>query len=268
MYVRLAFAVAAHLDPEILIVDEVLAVGDADFQKKCIGKMQAVSQQEGRTILFVSHNMAAITRLCSQSILLNAGYLLHYDTTSKVIGTYLKSGIGASSLRIWNDPATAPQNDVVRLLSVRIINGCEDANDAVNINEPIGVEVVFDVLKEDNILLPNIGVYNEERLLLFLCHDTDKQWRRRARFVGTYTSTMWIPGNFFAEGTFVLDVALTTHTPFLKVHTYEAEVVSFQIVDNFEGNSARGDYMGPYPGLIRPVFEWRTLYKSSESANN
>jgi len=107
MHVRLAFAVAAHLEPDILIVDEVLAVGDARFQKKCLNKMQDVGQQ-GRTVLFVSHNMQAITRLCKRTILLDEGKIIADGPSHKVVGVYLNSGRGTTASREWPDPTNAP----------------------------------------------------------------------------------------------------------------------------------------------------------------
>ena len=107
MYVRLAFAVAAHLEPEILIVDEVLAVGDASFQKKCLGKMQDVGK-EGRTVLFVSHSMAAIARLCERTILLDEGRVLQDGPSHQVVTAYLASGRGTPALRVWRNAAKAP----------------------------------------------------------------------------------------------------------------------------------------------------------------
>ena len=117
MYVRLAFAVAAHLEPEILIVDEVLAVGDAAFQKKCLGKMRDVAKG-GRTVLFVSHNMTAVRSLCSQGILLQAGKLRFASTADDCIRTYLRNGEDMPSKVCWNVPGEAPGNETVRLLSV------------------------------------------------------------------------------------------------------------------------------------------------------
>ncbi len=116
MYVRLAFAVAAHLEPEILIVDEVLAVGDASFQRKCLDKMQEVSQH-GRTVLFVSHNMPAITRLCERTILLDEGQVMSDGPSHQVVNAYLKSGLGTTAVREWLDKTKAPGNDIARLLA-------------------------------------------------------------------------------------------------------------------------------------------------------
>ena len=119
MYMRLAFAVAAHLEPEILLVDEVLAVGDGRFQRKCLDKMQDVGRQ-GRTVLFVSHNMPAITRLCPRTILLDGGRIIADGPSSQVVGAYLSSGLGTTAVRVWSDLNTAPGNDIVRLCAVRV----------------------------------------------------------------------------------------------------------------------------------------------------
>src|SRR6185369_5415883 len=117
MYLRLAFAVAAHLDPEILLVDEVLAVGDARFQRKCLNKMQAIGDG-GRTVLFVSHDMSAVTRLCPRTILLDGGRVLRDGSSHEVVGAYLSSDLGTTAAREWPDLTRAPGNDIVRLRAV------------------------------------------------------------------------------------------------------------------------------------------------------
>src|SRR5687767_11085985 len=132
MYVRLAFAVAGHLEPEILVVDEVLAVGDAAFQKKCLGKMRDVASM-GRTVIFVSHNLPAITRLCERVILLDEGKVLHDGTSYQVVRTYLNSGLGTSAARAWSDLAKAPGNDVVRLCAVRVRTETGVISEAIDI---------------------------------------------------------------------------------------------------------------------------------------
>src|SRR5687768_11599852 len=120
MYVRLAFSVAAHLEPDILIVDEVLAVGDADFQKKCMGKMKEVSNQKGRTILFVSHNMPAVTNLCTTAIWLKEGKVLEQGAPKNVVHSYISSSKEDQPKYNWDDKETAPGNDIVKLKSVKV----------------------------------------------------------------------------------------------------------------------------------------------------
>lgn len=263
MYVRLAFAVAAHLEPEILIVDEVLAVGDASFQRKCLDKMKDVSQH-GRTVLFVSHNMSAVTRLCDRSILLDEGRVIDDGPSHQVVSSYLRSGLGTTSVREWTDPAKSPGNQTARLLSVRVLNEAGKTSDAIDIRRPVGILVEFEVLSPGHLLMPNLHFFNEEGVNIFIAADHDQEWRRRPRPVGRFLSTAWIPGNFLAEGTVIVGVALSTFEPTV-VHFFERDAVAFQVIDTVDGDSARGDYAGPMPGIVRPLLDWRTEYFPGET---
>ena len=260
MYVRLAFAVAAHLEPEILLVDEVLAVGDASFQKKCLNKMQNVGE-EGRTVLFVSHNMPAITRLCPRTILLDAGSVMHDGPSPQVVSTYLRSGMGTTAAREWHDINKAPGNDIVRLLAVRVRTEDDEIADAVDIRKPVGIEMEFEVLMPGNVLVPNYHFFNEEGINVFIANDHDPNWQRNPRPRGRFSSTAWIPGNLLSEGTMIVGAAISTMDP-VKVHFFERDAVAFQIVDSLDGDSARGDYAGVYPGVIRPLLRWTTKFDS------
>ena len=256
MYVRLAFAVAAYLEPEILLVDEVLAVGDAGFQRKCLDRMKDVGRH-GRTVLFVSHNMPAVTRLCDRTILLDGGTVLQDGPSHKVVGSYLKSGLGTMAAREWPDREDAPGNDIVRLCAVRVRTEDGTISDAIDIRFPVGIEIEFEVLKPGQILLPNIHVTNEEGVLVFITADNEPAWQRTPRPVGRFFSTAWIPGNFFSEGTIIVGAAVSTMDP-VTIHFFERDAVAFQVIDKFEGDSARGDYAGPYPGVVRPMLRWTT----------
>lgn len=256
MYVRLAFAVAAYLEPEILLVDEVLAVGDASFQRKCLDRMKDVSRR-GRTVLFVSHNMPAITRLCDRTILLDEGTILQDDESHKVVSSYLKSGLGTTAAREWPDLSKAPGNEIVRLCSVRIRTEEGRITDAIDIRRPVGIELEFEVLKPGHVLLPNIHVTNEEGVLIFIAADNDPAWQRTPRPAGRYSSTAWIPGNFLSEGTVIVAAAASTMDP-VTIHFFERDAVAFQVIDSLDGGSARGDYAGPYPGVVRPLLSWTT----------
>ena len=121
MYVRLAFSVAAHLEPEVLLVDEVLAVGDAEFQRRCLGRMESLGES-GRTVIFVSHNMQTVSQLCDRAILLEQGRIVQDGDSGEVVARYLQSGLGSGSNRQWVDDATAPGNDLVRLLGARVVD--------------------------------------------------------------------------------------------------------------------------------------------------
>ncbi len=254
MYVRLAFAVAAHLEPEILLVDEVLAVGDIGFQKKCLGKMGDIGQS-GRTVFFVSHNMPSIARLCERTILLDNGRVLQDGPSHEVVGMYLHSGLGTTATREWSDIAKAPGNEIVRLLAVRVRTEDGQVADAVDIRRPVGIEMEFEVLQPGYVLTPNYHFFNEEGINVFVASDLDPQWRRRHRPVGRYISTAWIPGNYLSEGTMIVGAAISTMDPVI-VHLYERDAVAFQVIDSLDGDSARGDFAGHMPGVVRPILRW------------
>jgi len=260
MFLRLAFAVAAHLEPEILIVDEVLAVGDARFQQKCMGKMEALGE-EGRTVLFVSHNMPAVTRLCQRAILLESGTLINDGPSQKIVSEYLNSGLTISAMRRWDDVTKAPGDDVVRLRSVQARNKCGEITDSFNITEPVWIDIEYDVFRPDQILIPYSDIYNEERVLVFSTFDVDPSWRRKPRPTGRYVSTFQIPGNFLSEGSFFVHLAIWTFTPSFHDHFYEKHAVIINIFDKCDGNSARGDYMGKMGGVVRPLLHWSTQFK-------
>ena len=261
MQVRLAFAVAAHLEPEILLVDEVLAVGDMNFQKKCLGKMDEVAKG-GRTVFFVSHQMNAITRLCGRTILLEDGELRRDGPTHEVISYYLHSEQGTTATRLWKDSARAPGNEVVRLRAVKVL--AEDGNitENVDIRKPLMVEMEYEVLQPGYMLTPNLHFYSDEGTCVFITNDLDPAWRHQPKPVGTYMSRVHIPGNFLAEGGLMVGAAVSTFDP-LIVHFFEPEAVAFLVVDSLDGDSSRGDYAGDYPGAVRPLLEWETERSAS-----
>ena len=257
MYVRLAFAVAAHLEPEILVVDEVLAVGDAAFQKQCLGKMQEVSRT-GRTILFVSHNMQAVTRLCPRAILLIDGRVAQDGQCEAVVARYLSSELGTQALREWapDDPA-APGNDWVRLRAIRVVDERGATAESIDVRRAVGIEIGFDVLRREQPLVPGIVLVNEQGGPVFSAMDTDPRWREACE-PGSYRSTAWIPGNLLNEGTMVVTVALGTYASGGRTVRQAAanEAVAFQVIDPGEGGTARGDYAGTWTAPVRPLLQW------------
>lgn len=254
MYLRLAFAVAAHLQPEILIVDEVLAVGDQSFQKKCLEKMEDVSHR-GRTVLFVSHSMPAITRLCSRTILLEKGNVLADGPSADVVGAYLRGGIGTTAERIWTE--NQPGNAIARLRAMRVVDDSGVMREALDIRRKVGIQYEYEVLEGGHILIPNFFCRNEEGVCVFVASDTSTAAQKVPKTPGVYTTTAWVPGNFFAEGTFILEIALSTMDP-VRIHFHERDAVAFQIMDVTDGTSARGAYAGPLPGVVRPMLDWHT----------
>ncbi len=261
MYVRLAFAVGAHLEPEILIVDEVLAVGDSDFQKKCLAKMHDIGEH-GRTVLFVSHNMAAVTRLCTRAILLQEGRVVHDGPSHEVVRTYLSTGFGSSAVREWPDLSNAPGGDVVRLSAARVKAEDGRISDALDIRRPFTLEMEYEVLKPGYVLSPHFHLVNEVGDLIFITQDLDPQWRRKTRPLGHYQSCVEIPGNMLTEGTvFVGCYCITLAPDTLQFSAPEA--IAFHVIDSHDGDSARGDYVGMMPGVIRPLLNWSTTLRDS-----
>lgn len=253
MYLRLAFSVAAHLEPEILVVDEVLAVGDASFQRKCLNKMEDVSKG-GRTVLFVSHNMPAVTRLCPRTILLDSGVVVEDGPSHRVVGTYLRSGAGTTSTRTWVGQQR-PGNEVVRLERVEIVQDGQVPAGGTGIGRPIGLVMEYEVLQAGCRLTPNFHVLNEEGTLVFSASDTNQKRRTESKATGRYRSVAWIPGNLLAEGTFVVSAAVSTMDPVI-VHFFERDAVAFQVIDPADGTTARGEFAGPFPGVVRPLLQW------------
>lgn len=258
MYVRLAFAVAAFLEPEILVVDEVLAVGDAEFQKKCLGRMKDVSVNDGRTVLFVSHQMDAISRLCDRAIVLNAGHVEFDGKSDEAIKIYFNKNGGSNAAARWDMKKTAPGNEKIRLLEVTCIDSNMNICETFDIRYPVGIRMQYEVLTDDVKFTNGINLYNKDGAHILSAHDTETAREKRTFKKGIYESIAWIPGNFLAEGIVDVSVAVFSYLPF-AVHFHEKEVVSFTVIDNIEGDSARGVWGGEFPGLVRPKLKWSFL---------
>lgn len=262
MYVRLAFAVAAHLEPEILIVDEVLAVGDTEFQKKCLGKMGDVAH-EGRTVLFVSHNMNAIQRLCKRCIVLSQGLIVFDGNAGSAVGFYLKSK-DANQQISWPEVDHAPGNDVVRLRSVRIVGQDGIVRSQFDVRDPIVLEIEFQVYKKAKIavLVQFIGAMGTY-IMVSMDNYIKSPWGNQPSYsVGTYRSSCHIPGDFLNEGQLSANLWIYSPplAPHMSPHVHLMDVVSSDINDGRDPNGARGHY--PYEwGIepaVRPKLRWAT----------
>ncbi len=258
MKVRLAFSVAAHLEPDILIIDEVLAVGDADFQKKCLTKMEDVGG-EGRTVLFVSHDMAAVMRLCSRVILLEDGQVAKDGPAEQIVSHYLTSGYGTMASSQWPDPEKAPGGNYARLREVRIQTDDGRIADAIDIRRAFTLAMEYDVLIGDAVMTPIFALNNEEGQRVFTSVDLDPDWRQRPRPTGRFTSTVRIPGNLLSEGMLFVNCTLVKLNP-NEVQFRERATVAFQVFDSMDGDSARGDWPRKIPGVVRPMLEWTTQF--------
>ncbi len=255
MYVRLAFAVAAHLEPEILIVDEVLAVGDAEFQKKCMGKMKDVAGQ-GRTVIFVSHQIASITRLCQNVLWMDCGKLFEHGSADLICSHYLANGSKAASYRTWESNSKAPGNEWVRLEAIKAMSDDRLAEN-MNIKSSVEINMDYRVLKGGKVLIPNIHFYADDGTLIFISHDWFSGWRQTPREPGKYRTIFTVPGNFFSEGRITVKAAMSTYLPF-EVHFVESDAVAFTILEADDGDTSRGDYAGHLPGVIRPLIAAKT----------
>jgi lipopolysaccharide transport system ATP-binding protein len=250
MYIRLAFAVAAHLEPEILLVDEVLAVGDAEFQKKCLGKLNAVAGQ-GRTVIFISHNMAAIHALCQRAILLDRGQIVSEGSVPQVVTDYLQAGISRLGERVWRQ-GSMPGDEIVRLRAVRALNLDGEVSNEFKVTDTLSVEVEFAILRPGHTLHVGLYFYDQSGNLLFFVSDfQDKKWINEPRSPGNYYSTCEVPAELLNEGqvTVTAAIASLSHT-----HVVERDAISFQLNEDYE---ARTYYKGPWPGgMIRPRLNW------------
>jgi lipopolysaccharide transport system ATP-binding protein len=268
MYVRLAFAVAAHLEPEILIVDEVLAVGDADFQKKCIGKMDEVAK-EGRTILFVSHNMGAVQALCSRAIMLQSGKLFYEGPTRDTIAKYSHMAFDVKkAIRRWTDIAQAPGVFGVKLLSVKVLDNLDNVRNILSDNEEFFIEMEFFVQTEGSSLTSNLQLFTEGGVFVL----SSGNWSSTTLNVdpysgqsfekGVYKSRMKFPPYFFNEGGYYINAIINREamTPIVFVK----EAVTFTIVDSGDMRKEYTDFVG---GVVRPKFEWNTSQLSEFSLN-
>jgi len=254
MYVRLAFSVAAHLEPEILLVDEVLAVGDAAFQRRGLGKMQEVSKS-GRTVIFVSHSLPTVVRLCERAILLADGRVAADGVPAEVVERYLRSGLGTTAHRAWSEDQ-APGPEWLRLREIRIVDEARAIVEMFDMRDSVGVEITFDVLGDGPPFIPMIVLTQDSGTHVFNAMDTDDGWRRPAR-KGRHQVTAWIPGNLLNEGTLTVSVLLNSLAPGKMVkHAVAMDTVAFSVVDHGKGGTAKGEFVGRWGGAVCPLLRW------------
>jgi len=241
-----------------LVVDEVLAVGDAEFQKKAIGKMQDISKGEGRTVLFVSHDMDAIQKLTKRTVVLVDGEVFFDGETDRAIQEYLNHGLETKPSISWDDIEKAPGNDFGKLKSARILNDEGELCNRFNVTENIHVEVTYWDLNTEYNNTAIIHVVNERGHRLFASNEfTAPDWlTHHNKQKGIITATCIIPKQLMAEGQFNLLVALGNYNPEI-IHTIQDNLLSFEVYDNTKGEGVRGPYVGKWPGLMRPMLEWK-----------
>ena len=246
MYVRLAFAVAAHLEPDILIVDEVLAVGDADFQKKCLGKMREVSQSEGRTILFVSHSMQAINNLCNKAVWLQHGKLKEIGESSAVVNKYLASVQKLNLQQSWDNMVSAPGNEFVSFKKVELIPRLNNPDEPLDIRIPLTVKFQFWNLTDKVSLSVGLHLFSYSGECIFDIPSASRVFGK-----GLVEGECTIPGNFLNDGSYFISLIIVKDTS-VQLFYFE-ECISFDLEDY------RGEikWYGKWMGAVRPHFPFR-----------
>lgn len=254
MYVRLAFAVAAHLEPEILIVDEVLAVGDAVFQKKCLGKMGEVAKG-GRTVLFVSHNMVAIKSLCQKAILLDKGKLIKKDSSAVVVNDYISTGLVANSKKMWDTIESAPGGDEVRVKSIFVRSLSDESDDFIMNDKALEVGVDFWSLKDNQNLALTLHFLTSDGIVVFSSSTIHHPAIRANRLNrGFFSGICHIPPNFLNCAVYVVRLLVVLDQA--KVVFQLDDALTFEVADS--GN-ARGAYFGKRPGVVAPLLGWDVI---------
>lgn len=248
MYVRLAFAVAAHLESEILIVDEVLAVGDAEFQKRCLGKMGEVSKKQGRTILFVSHNLLAIKQLCSVGIVLRDGILSFSGSSEESVQNYLSDFSNEKRVTHFEyEKGNTPGGEIIELLEYALLNTDNVKIDKFNLYEEVWIELVFKVKQRGFASFPNMHFFNQQDQCLFI---TSTDLETEIKDIGVYNTTFVIPAYTFNVGIFKVGIAITCY-PGTDVQFYINPAITFEVEEsNIE--LRKTSYTGIIPGEFRP----------------
>ena len=258
MYVRLAFAVSAFLEPEILIVDEVLAVGDAEFQKKCLGRMEDVSRNDGRTILFVSHNMAAVSNLCTSAVFLRNGTLQSMGPTDRIIEEYISFGKQSSGTVQGDDIQYTRRCSKAFFNSISIVSNGEITS-SVDIKNDTIIELEYTITTDGAIVFPSVHLLDNMGTVILATFNSpsasievDEFYGKRLQ-IGKYKSRLTIPGNFLNEKPYTISAFLVPEdTADMAV---AGEALSFSVVDT---GAMRKEYGGEWWGLIRPKMAWDT----------
>lgn len=263
MTVRLGFAIAAHLEPEILVVDEVLAVGDAEFQKKAVGKMQDISHDQARTVLFVSHNMGAVANLCTRSIILHNGLILASGNTSDVIEQYISLG-NTFSGEISGDDIKYRQKCPYAFFNVIRLVSRGQVIDSFGIGDEIGVELEYTLIKDHTKLNVSLHLLDNSGACILATTNLDSSnvgmdpYGSKSLMRGCYRARCIIPPNFLNDKHYKISAFLVPEN--IQEIAIAEEVLHFSVIETGE---MRKEYSGEWWGQIRPKMNWRT-----ESINN
>ena len=257
MRVRLAFSIAAHLEPEILVVDEVLAVGDIDFQMRCLKRMETVARG-GSTVLFVSHNMGAIQRLCERTIFLRRGKVAMDGPTSQVIDTFVSEGTEEAGENSWQGEAAPAFDDgSVKLRAIKALDATDQVRSTFNVTEPVAIEVEYEVVKPLHSLNVHLYFSDGTGQALFVSMDgVDSPWGGRVQPAGVYRQRANVPANFLNEGAIRIEYLICCR-PHTGRNVSVPDALSFHMVDDRRDGGARGDWKLDWPpSVVRPILQW------------
>ena len=256
MYLRLAFAVAAHLEPEILVVDEVLAVGDAEFQRKCIGKMSDVAH-EGRTVLFVSHNMSAIMRLTQDTIVLDRGAMALWAPTPEAVDYYMTSGLHVAGERVWDNTEIPESAYPFNPIALRVVDQKGASVDRVSSVQSIEIEFEYELKESITGLRTGIYLFTSRGDQVFTSFDTDSPKLFESmtdRSAGRYISRCRIPPDFLNETSYVIGVNASS----FRVKSYFTDELALTF--SVDGTGSPGSHwVEPRHGPIRPALDWEII---------
>jgi lipopolysaccharide transport system ATP-binding protein len=266
MRVRLAFAVASYLEPEVLLIDEVLSVGDVTFRKKCMDKMRNVATN-GATVLVVSHHAQVITSLCDRAIWLDHGRVVLDGPAADTMSSYLAQGMGLTAARRWQ-PESAPGKDIARLHAMRVADESGTTVEEVDTGERFCIEAEVEVLQPGHGIVLKNELYNGDRTHILSSLDTNNpMWSQKVFWEpGLHTLRMWIPAHFLQVDTYTVDVLLWAWEPQQKQQAYCPSTVSFHVTEKFDGSGARAGFEGNMTGVVRPMLEW-DMQSNDQSAD-
>jgi len=260
MYVRLAFAVAAHLEPEILVIDEVLAVGDAEFQKKCLGKMDQIARG-GRTVLFVSHQMGMITSLCDRAVLLEEGHVAMFAPTAETVRAYYTRAHASPACVDYTKTSFYVGDEYVQLLECYIKNADGEKTAELGIHQPVTIGLRCRVLREQSFTraftYPQLNLFSTGGELIFQSMAPSSQLGNLSP--GEYTAECQLPANFLNNDTYYVGLGMASCENGNRVHFYENNVLCFQIKESLAETlyTTRNGFSGPVLGYIRPKLQWQ-----------
>lgn len=260
MSVRLAFSVAAHLEPEILLIDEVLSVGDAVFQKQCLGKMDDVAKA-GRTVLFVSHNMVAVHSLCRRAICLSDGRIAEHGPTGQVIANYLKTAFSSLSEQVWDDITTAPGNETVRMRRVCVQPLGGHTSDQIVVTMPFLIQFEYWNQVPGIKLNLSLVLHSQEGVIVLTSPSLSDGWQGKRFPVGLYHSNCLVPANLLNEGRYSISILVVIDAR--QVIFRLDDCLVFDVHDTGEG---RAGWYGEWVGVVRPALKWTTARKNDTDA--